>query len=54
VWAWHWTEMHYRSSSEEHGLNAVWSHNNMATITGWPAGMNHTLGAFWKPYLRIV
>jgi hypothetical protein len=43
VWAWHWTEMHYRSSSEAHGLNVVWSHNNMETITGWPAGMNHTL-----------
>jgi hypothetical protein len=44
VWAWHWTEMHYRSSSEEHGLNVVWSHNNMATITGWPAGHESHFG----------
>jgi hypothetical protein len=53
-WAWHWTEMHYRSSSEEHGLNVMWHHNNMATITGWPAGYESHFGCIWKPNLRIV
>ena len=54
VWAWHWTEMHYRSSSEEHGLNVMCRHNNMATITGWPAGYESHFGCIWKPNLRIV
>jgi hypothetical protein len=54
VWARHWRAMHYRSSSEEHGLNVVWGHNNMATITGWPTGHESHFGCILKPYLRIV